>query len=195
MATAKRTSVASCCAASAPATITRTSIRFSSGRAANCGFPRGCTFVRASRRRGASCASIRRASGDSWPRRLKLEGFYGSEHEPQNPWGFVFTDWGEPIVIAGNNSSTIYPVPGLVVNHRDDPPALIWKNGNGRKSSGGDIVGTAHFPDAWQGVLMLAATSTTPCGRSRSATTARASASRICRRSSHRPAAASGPWM
>ncbi|TMQ00874.1 MAG: hypothetical protein E6L09_05125, partial [Verrucomicrobia bacterium] len=90
-----------------------------------------------------------------WPRRLKLEGFYGSEHEPQNPWGFVFTDWGEPIVLAGNNSSPIYPVPGLVVNHRDDAPALIWKNGNGRKVSGGDIVGTAHFPDAWQGALIL----------------------------------------
>src|SRR2546425_754814 len=90
-----------------------------------------------------------------WPRRLKLEGFYGSEHEPQNPWGFVFTDWGEPIVLAGNNSSAIYPVPGLVVNHRDDAPALIWKNGNGRKSSGGDIVGTAHFPDSWQGVLIV----------------------------------------
>jgi putative heme-binding domain-containing protein len=90
-----------------------------------------------------------------WPRRLKLEGFYGSEHEPQNPWGFVFTDWGEPIVLAGNNSSPIYPVPGLVVNHRDDPPALIWKNGNGRKVSGGDIVGTAHFPDSWQGALIV----------------------------------------
>src|SRR5437016_6061393 len=90
-----------------------------------------------------------------WPRRLKLEGFYGSEHEPQNPWGFVFTDWGEPIVLAGNNSSPIYPVPGLVLNHRDDPPALIWKNGNGRKVSGGDIVGTGHFPDPWQGRLIL----------------------------------------
>ncbi|MHB8519556.1 MAG: PVC-type heme-binding CxxCH protein [Limisphaerales bacterium] len=90
-----------------------------------------------------------------WPRRLKLEGFYGSAHEPQNPWGFVFTDWQEPIVLAGNNSSPIYPVPGLVLNHRDDPPALIWKNGNGRKVSGGDIVGTAHFPDAWQGTLIV----------------------------------------
>lgn len=90
-----------------------------------------------------------------WPRRLKLEGFYGSEREPQNPWGFVFTDWGEPIVLAGNNSSPIYPVPGLVVKHRDDPPTLIWKNGNGRKAGGGDIVGTAHFPDSWQGSLIL----------------------------------------
>ncbi|MBI3415539.1 MAG: c-type cytochrome [Verrucomicrobia bacterium] len=89
------------------------------------------------------------------PRLTKLEGFYGSQNEPQNPWGYVFTDWGEPIVIAGNNSSSIYPVPGLVSNHRDEPPALIWKNGNGRKSSGGEIVGTAHFPDAWQGVVIL----------------------------------------
>ena len=90
-----------------------------------------------------------------WPRRLKLEGFYGSQHEPQNPWGFVFTDWGEPIVLAGNNSSPIYPVPGLVVHHRDDAPALISKNGNGRKVSGGDIVGTAHFPESWQGALIV----------------------------------------
>ena len=90
-----------------------------------------------------------------WPRRLKLEGFYGSQYEPQNPWGFVFTDSREPIVLAGNNSSAIYPVPGLVPNRRDIPPHLIWKNGNGRKVSGGDIVGTSHFPESWQGALIL----------------------------------------
>ncbi len=90
-----------------------------------------------------------------FPRRGKLEGFYGSEHEPQNPWGFVFTDWGEPIVLAGNNSSAIYPVPGLTTNHRDDAPALIWKGGGGRKVSGGDIVGTTQFPDSWQGALIV----------------------------------------
>ena len=89
------------------------------------------------------------------PRLLRLDGFYGSEHEPQNPWGFVFTEWGEPIVLAGNNSSPIYPVPGLVVNHSDEAPALIWKNGHGRKVSGGEIVGTSHFPQAWQGALIL----------------------------------------
>src|ERR1041385_4273699 len=89
------------------------------------------------------------------PRLLKLDGFYGSENEPQNPWGWVFTEWGEPIVIAGNNSSHIYPVPGMIVNHRDEPPPLIWKNGNGRKCSNGDIVGTAHFPESWQGALIV----------------------------------------
>ena len=89
------------------------------------------------------------------PRLLKLEGFYGAEHEPQNPWGFVFTDWGEPIVMAGNNSSPIYPVPGLVSHRKVEAPALIWRNGNGRKCSGGDIVGTSHFPDDWQGKLIF----------------------------------------
>ena len=89
------------------------------------------------------------------PHLLKLEGFYGSQNEPQNPWGFAFTDWGEPIVLAGNNHSIIYPVPGLTSIHRDLPPALIWKNGNGRKMSGGEIVGTAHFPESWQGALVI----------------------------------------
>jgi putative heme-binding domain-containing protein len=88
------------------------------------------------------------------PQRLRLEGFYGTEHEPQNPWGFVFTDWGELIVLAGNNSSPIYGVPGLVPNRRDEAPPLIWPTGQGRKCSGGDIVGTAHFPDEWQGRLI-----------------------------------------
>ncbi|MEW6157139.1 MAG: PVC-type heme-binding CxxCH protein [Verrucomicrobiota bacterium] len=89
------------------------------------------------------------------PKLLRLEGFYGSAYEPQNPWGYVFTDWGEPVVIAGNNSSFIYPVPGLIVNHRPAPPPLIWKEGKGRKSSGGDIVGTSHFPEALQGALIV----------------------------------------
>ncbi|HKQ38360.1 MAG TPA: PVC-type heme-binding CxxCH protein [Verrucomicrobiae bacterium] len=89
-----------------------------------------------------------------WPKRLKLEPFYGTEYEPQNPWGFVFTDWGEPIVMAGNNSSAIYPVPGQVSRRKPEPPSLIWRNGNGRKTSGADIVGTTHFPEEWQGKLI-----------------------------------------
>src|SRR6185295_13373835 len=31
---------------------------------------------------------------------------------------------------------------------------IIWKNGQGRKSSGADIVGTTHFPDDWQGTII-----------------------------------------
>jgi putative heme-binding domain-containing protein len=89
------------------------------------------------------------------PRRLTLEPFFGSQAEPQNPWGFVFTDWGEPIVVAGNNSSMTYPVPGLVPGGKDLQLPLIWRNGNGRKCSGGAIVANAHWPRSWQGALVL----------------------------------------
>jgi glucose/arabinose dehydrogenase len=89
-----------------------------------------------------------------YPKLKKLEAFYGSIYEPQNPWGYVFTHWGEPIVIAGNNSSIIYGVPGLTARHFALAPSLIWKEGRGRKSSGADIVGTTHFPENWQGVLI-----------------------------------------
>jgi putative heme-binding domain-containing protein len=89
------------------------------------------------------------------PRLEKLEGFYGSEYEPQNPWGHVFDEWNQHIVLAGNNSSPIFPDPGLVPNRRDDAPPLIWPAGNGRKCSGGDFVANAHWPDEWQGRLIL----------------------------------------
>ena len=89
------------------------------------------------------------------PRLQKLEGFYGSQHEPQNPWGHVFTDWNEHIVLAGNNSSPIFADPGLVPNRRDDAPPLIWPSGNGRKVSGGDFVANTHWPEEWQGRLIL----------------------------------------
>jgi putative heme-binding domain-containing protein len=89
------------------------------------------------------------------PRLEMLEGFYGSEHEPQNPWGHVFDEWNQHIVLAGNNSSPIFPDPGLVPNRRDDAAPLLWPTGNGRKCSGGDFVANAHWPDGWQGRLIL----------------------------------------
>ncbi|MDB5301972.1 MAG: hypothetical protein JWO87_3635, partial [Phycisphaerales bacterium] len=104
-------------------------------------------------------AGIRSLSGAGlWrfdPHRMRLECFYGGAAEPQNPWGFVFTDFGEPIVMAGNNSSPIYPVPGLTSAHREAGPRLIWPQGAGRKVSGGDIVGTEHWPAKWQGALLV----------------------------------------
>jgi putative heme-binding domain-containing protein len=89
-----------------------------------------------------------------YPARRKLEPFYGGEFEPQNPWGYVFTEWGEPIVIAGNNSSPIYAAPGLVPNRKGAQPPMIWRNGGGRKCSGADIVGTTAWPKDWQGALV-----------------------------------------
>jgi putative heme-binding domain-containing protein len=89
-----------------------------------------------------------------YPRRERLQPFYGGQSDPQNPWGFVFTDWGEQIVIAGNNSAPIYAAPGLVADRRDAQPPVIWRNGGGRKCSGADIVGTSHWPKDWQGALI-----------------------------------------
>jgi len=88
-------------------------------------------------------------------RTLRLEGFYGSAADPQNPWGFVFTDWGEVLELAGNNSVVIYPTPGMVKHTKPAQPANIWPTGRGRKMSGGEIVGTTHFPDHWQGRLIV----------------------------------------
>lgn len=89
------------------------------------------------------------------PRTLRLEGFYGSAADPQNPWGFVFTDWGEALELAGNNSVIIYPTPGMVKRPKPAQPANLWPTGRGRKMSGGEIVGTAHFPNHWQGRLIV----------------------------------------
>ena len=63
-----------------------------------------------------------------WPRRTKLEPFYSSPHEPQNPWGFVFNHWGELIVLAGNNSSPIYALPGFGARASPRPTAAHLAN-------------------------------------------------------------------
>ena len=42
-----------------------------------------------------------------------------------------------------------------MLEHRHDPPPLIWPTGKGRKTSGGDITTNSHFPEAWQGALFV----------------------------------------
>ncbi len=37
------------------------------------------------------------------PRQLRLDAFYGGPADPQNPWGVIFTGWGQPLINAGNN--------------------------------------------------------------------------------------------
>ena len=46
-------------------------------------------------------------------------------------------------------------MPGLVKHPKPAQPTLIWPTGRGRKMSGGEIVGTSHFPDHWQGRLIV----------------------------------------
>ena len=88
------------------------------------------------------------------PRPLRLDPFFGSEMAPHNPWGFVFDDWNRMFVLAGNGHGIFDPLPVLIRGHRIAPLDSIWVDSRGRKLCGGDIVGNAHFPAEWQGVML-----------------------------------------
>jgi putative heme-binding domain-containing protein len=85
------------------------------------------------------------------PRQLRLDGFFGGKPDPQNPWGWAWTDWGQPLLVAGNNGGVFYPVPEMIRGHDQRRAGNIWVNARGRKTSGPDIVGTSHLPPQWQG--------------------------------------------
>src|SRR2546427_493980 len=96
MATTKPTSVASCCAGLARATIIRTSIRFCLVQVGELWFSQGL-HIRPMVETPWGMVRLEKAGiGGLWPRRLRREGFYGSEHKPQNPWGFVSPAWADP---------------------------------------------------------------------------------------------------
>ena len=74
------------------------------------------------------------------PKSLTLEPFYGGKLDPQNPWGWVWTDWGQPLLVAGNNGGIFYPLPEMVRGHDELRVGNIWVDARSRKSSGPDIV-------------------------------------------------------
>ncbi len=88
------------------------------------------------------------------PRRLRLDGFFGNGLAPHNPWGFVFGDWGEPFVVAGNGHGIFYLTPILIRDHQRVELGQIWQGHNGRKLCGADAVGTRHLPEEWQGTWL-----------------------------------------
>jgi putative heme-binding domain-containing protein len=88
-----------------------------------------------------------------WPRRFRLDAFFGHELPPHNPWGFVFDDWNQLFVLAGNGHGIYWPVPISIRGHRITPLEQLWRDYRGRKLCGGDICGNAHFPSEWQGAM------------------------------------------
>ena len=88
------------------------------------------------------------------PGRFQLEPFFGGAPDPQNPWGWAFTRWGQPLLVAGNNGGIFHPIPHLMRGLKPAPRANIWVAARGRKTSGPEFVETAHFPPSWQGVLL-----------------------------------------
>jgi putative heme-binding domain-containing protein len=88
------------------------------------------------------------------PRELRLDPFYGGSGDPQNPWGFAWTEWGMPLVVAGNNGGISFPLPEMVRGRKIGTRQNIWVNARARKSSGPEIIRSAHFPPEWQGVML-----------------------------------------
>jgi hypothetical protein len=53
------------------------------------------------------------------PREQRLDAFYGGFADPQNPWGFVWTDWGQMLMVAGNNGGIFWPLPEMIRGVKD----------------------------------------------------------------------------
>lgn len=88
------------------------------------------------------------------PRELRLDAFFGGAADPQNPWGWTFTKWGQPLISAGNSGNMYYAAPELIRGWQGGRRETIWTGGKGRKTSNPEIIESAHFPDEWQGALV-----------------------------------------
>ncbi|MGB8170433.1 MAG: HEAT repeat domain-containing protein [Chthoniobacteraceae bacterium] len=88
------------------------------------------------------------------PREMRLDAFFGGAADPQNPWGWTFTKWGQPLISAGNSGNMYYAAPEMIRGFQGGRRETIWAGGKGRKTSNPEIIESAHFPDEWQGTLV-----------------------------------------
>jgi glucose/arabinose dehydrogenase len=88
------------------------------------------------------------------PNEGRLDAFFGGKADPQNPWGWVWTRFGQPLVAAGNNGTYFDPLPEMIRGWQEGRRDNIWVKGNSRKTSGPEFVENPHFPDEWQGLLV-----------------------------------------
>jgi putative heme-binding domain-containing protein len=85
-------------------------------------------------------------------KRGRLDPFLGDDMGPQNPYGVVFDDYGQPIMVAGNGQGVYYMVPAMVRTRHFQQYAQIWTKSN--KLAGADILETAALPENVQGVMV-----------------------------------------
>jgi len=88
------------------------------------------------------------------PREGRLDAFFGGPADPQNPWGWTFTRWGQPLISAGNSGNMYFPAPEMIRGYQGGRRETVWAKGRGRKTSNPEIIESAHFPDEWQGALV-----------------------------------------
>jgi putative heme-binding domain-containing protein len=87
------------------------------------------------------------------PREQRLDAFYGGNNQPLNPWGWVFTTWGDPIVVAGNSGGFHFPAPEMIRGWQGGRRDSVWVQQRGRKTTNPEIIESAHFPPEWQGLM------------------------------------------
>lgn len=85
-------------------------------------------------------------------KRGRLDPFLGDDMGPQNPYGVVFDDYGQPIMVAGNGQGVYYMAPAMIRTRHFLQYAQIWTKTN--KLAGADILETAALPDSVQGVMV-----------------------------------------
>jgi putative heme-binding domain-containing protein len=85
-------------------------------------------------------------------KRGRLDPFLGDDMGPQNPYGIVYDNYGQPIVVAGNGQGVYYLLPAMIRTRHFQQYAQIWTKTN--KLAGADIIETAAMPDNVQGVMV-----------------------------------------
>jgi len=88
------------------------------------------------------------------PLEQRVDAFYGGHAEPQNPWGFAWTHWGQMLMVAGNNGGIYFPLPEMIRGFQGGRRDQIWVDARSRKCSGPEIIGSSQFPPEWQGVML-----------------------------------------
>ncbi|HWE04931.1 MAG TPA: HEAT repeat domain-containing protein [Tepidisphaeraceae bacterium] len=87
------------------------------------------------------------------PRIGRLDPFLGLDRGPQNPWGIVFDDWGQPVMTAGNGQGIYYLLPAMIrTTHFLDPRQI--SDLRNIKYCGVDIIDSKAMPANVQGRMV-----------------------------------------
>jgi putative heme-binding domain-containing protein len=89
------------------------------------------------------------------PRTVHLDPFFQWSSAGANCWGVVTTDYGQPFHKSGANIGGYFSTPGLVRSSlavTGQPMNLFLAP---IKQVGMDFIGSAHFPDDWQGRVII----------------------------------------
>ncbi|HVR85433.1 MAG TPA: PVC-type heme-binding CxxCH protein, partial [Planctomycetota bacterium] len=85
-------------------------------------------------------------------KRGRLDPFLGDDMGPQNPYGIVFDDYGQPLLVAGNGQGVYYLLPAMIRTRHYLQYQQIWTKTN--KLAGADLIETAAMPESVQGVMV-----------------------------------------